>query len=458
MRWTSPGRLLLLLALASVVFGPSSLTAGPLPAEPPYDVVDLGVLDPTFPQTVPAAINALGEVAGYSYVALPPYGGWSPRAVLWRNGSLLDLGLPPGILSNEARSVNDSGEVAVIGQKAQGGAAPLLFADRDGDGTKEWSRVETPNDYAGYAYGINNAGRVVGMYGGYNRAFFLDSHVPGASLVDLHTLLDAFLPKNPILYASGAIAVNEPGDVLVDYYNGNGDQTAIFRQGTTTPQLLNPPGYESFRPVAFNASGQVVGLASRQEQNTNVTHAVVYDGSTLTKIEIPASTWIPQPKGIDGSGRVVGYYYANNATLCPFLYENGQATDLNDLLPPGSGWTLREANAINDAGEIVGTGRQDGVGEGRGFLLTHLTPARRIDNLIAMVEGFELPKGIANSFVTKLEHALAALEAGDTATACSELQAFVNHAEAQAGKKLTVEQAGQVIDAANAIRAVLGCS
>jgi probable HAF family extracellular repeat protein len=41
-----------------------------------------------------------------------------------------------------------------------------------------------------------------------------------------------------------------------------------------------------------------------------------------------------------------------------FLYQDGGMTDLNGLIPAGSGWVLSEALAINETGEIVG----DGVG------------------------------------------------------------------------------------------------
>ena len=42
--------------------------------------------------------------------------------------------------------------------------------------------------------------------------------------------------------------------------------------------------------------------------------------------------------------------------------------DLNDLIPPGSGWTLEDADSINWEGKIVGTGHHGA--EERGFLLT----------------------------------------------------------------------------------------
>jgi hypothetical protein len=109
--------------------------------------------------------------------------------------------------------------------------------------------------------------------------------------------------------------------------------------------------------------------------------------------------------------------------------------------------------------QIVANGHGPATGkEYRAFLLTPvLSPAEEIDQIITTIE-YQLPKGIANSFITKLEHARAALEAGDTGTACAELQASINHARAQSGKKLTVEQAAALVAEVEAFRAKLGCS
>ena len=80
-----------------------------------------------------------------------------------------------------------------------------------------------------------------------------------------------------------------------------------------------------------------------------------------------------------------------------------------------------------------------------------------INDLIALVESFGLPRGPENSLITKLDHALAAVEASDTATVCSDLTAFINECQAQSGKKLTADQANQLITAANQIKTDLGC-
>lgn len=77
--------------------------------------------------------------------------------------------------------------------------------------------------------------------------------------------------------------------------------------------------------------------------------------------------------------------------------------------------------------------------------------------IIDQVDSFDLPKGLDNALKVKLEKVLEAVEDGDIDTACSELGAFVNQVEAQAGKKLTVEQAQELLDAAALLADQLGC-
>jgi probable HAF family extracellular repeat protein len=65
--------------------------------------------------------------------------------------------------------------------------------------------------------------------------------------------------------------------------------------------------------------------------------------------------------GINNAGQVVGSY-SNSVTIVShaYLYSAGQFTDLNSLIPPGSGWVLNSSAAINDAGQIVGDGTYNG--------------------------------------------------------------------------------------------------
>jgi hypothetical protein len=86
--------------------------------------------------------------------------------------------------------------------------------------------------------------------------------------------------------------------------------------------------------------------------------------------------------------------------------------------------------------------------------------AAQVSQLIATVQSFNLLQGIANSLDAKLEKVLGALNdatSGNTAAVCNQLGAFINETIAQAGKKLTVAQADQLIAAAQQIQAVIGC-
>jgi probable HAF family extracellular repeat protein len=64
---------------------------------------------------------------------------------------------------------------------------------------------------------------------------------------------------------------------------------------------------------------------------------------------------------INDAGQIVGDARITDPTptsplYAPFLYSNGQITNLNSLLPANSGWTLVTATGINNQGVIAGTG------------------------------------------------------------------------------------------------------
>ena len=91
------------------------------------------------------------------------------------------------------------------------------------------------------------------------------------------------------------------------------------------------------------------------------------------------------------------------------------------------------------------------------FQVPSSSPPAQINDLIALVRSFDLPDGPENSFVVKLRTVLAALDAGDTGSACTALDSFISEAYAQTGKKLTSQQADQLITAARQISTGLGC-
>jgi hypothetical protein len=82
----------------------------------------------------------------------------------------------------------------------------------------------------------------------------------------------------------------------------------------------------------------------------------------------------------------------------------------------------------------------------------------QIGDLASVIQDMMLPGGTTTALNTKLQEAAAAIAAGDIATACGDLGAFVNQVDAQAEKKrLTRAQADELTADVLGNRNVLGC-
>lgn len=81
----------------------------------------------------------------------------------------------------------------------------------------------------------------------------------------------------------------------------------------------------------------------------------------------------------------------------------------------------------------------------------------QISDLITVVEELEVNRGTKNSLLVKLRLSERFIERGHERPACGQLRAFINQVEAQSGRKLTEEQAEQLVASAERIRAVLDC-
>ena len=151
---------------------------------------------------------------------------------------------------------------------------------------------------------------------------------------------------------------------------------------------------------SVNDSGAAAGAAFSVDFDELVdpnarSHAVLFNtDGTVTDLGVLPNDASSFALGINNSGSVVGFSDANlptftlqlTAIIYPpqssyraFFYTNGKMYDLNTLLTNGTGWSLSFATAINNAGQIAGTGLfqepNGGAIEQHAFLLTPVAPA-----------------------------------------------------------------------------------
>lgn len=167
-----------------------------------------------------------------------------------------------------------------------------------------------------------------------------------------------------------ALAVNDAGTIV-----GRGDfGTSPFRralkwQGTTMTTLKSlGAGLDS--ATAISESGLVTGAGLSPLDSKF--HAVLWEGNTVTDLGLfgsaPTSGY-----GVNDCATVVGDAVVNvglDIVDAVIWQDGGPAVALETLLPAGHGWDLRTAQAINDAGQIVGHGYRANMSGVRSFLLT----------------------------------------------------------------------------------------
>jgi probable HAF family extracellular repeat protein len=127
---------------------------------------------------------------------------------------------------------------------------------------------------------------------------------------------------------------------------------------------------------AINATGQVAGfsnIAGAQTEAIPANHAFLSgpNGGPLNDLGTLGGT-SSIAYGVNASGQVVGdSELPGDLVFHAFLYTaTGGMQDLNNLIHPGSGFTLLEATGITDLGQITGYDMNNITGQEDAFLLT----------------------------------------------------------------------------------------
>lgn len=307
----------------------------------PYTVKDLGTLGG--PGSFGFALNNLGRAAGASFDADADLHGF-----YW-DGGLREIAPLPEDTQAQAFAVNDN---------AQALAVSFDLGELKGHGLIWQDGIVTElGDIA--PRGINAAGAVAGYITlPWNPIPWVDhaARWDENGIHDLGTLGGSF---------STAAAISDAGR-LVGWSTSAGDQNvrATLWQNDVARDLGTLGGTQS-QAYDINENGQVVGYA---ETGAGKAHAFMFtldpNGNVIQRRDLgELGGDYSYAYAVSAAGHVVGVSNAH-----AFIWKDGVMTDLNDLLPPQSGWRLDAAWSISDAGAIAGTGVH--LGFPRAFLLT----------------------------------------------------------------------------------------
>jgi len=308
-------------------------------------------------------INGAGNVVGeYEAQNLLVIG-----AFWYHNGTNQDIGFLPGYVDAYGHGINDSD--AIVGWCDQYAGIERAFIYSNGVMHDLGTLGTLPNVGYSEAYAINQAGQVVGT------ATLTDTTINhavlwnGSAKTDLGALGGA-------THNSSAFGLNNMGVLVGESEVTNSIYAHAFSYSNNVMSDLGTlPGGAYSRANAVNDAGVIVGEADTSVGAGTAVHAFAWtnaagglqDLGTLGGAESSANA-------INSAGQIVGYAVDSNGVSRAFVYSDSKMLDLNDLIPPGSGWTnLESASGINDSGQITGHGYLTD-GSFHSFLLTPAEP------------------------------------------------------------------------------------
>ncbi len=336
--------------LACQLLGAASGQVGADKGQSRYTITDLGTLGGRFSSA--SDINESGQIVGVSNLL----GDTVSHAFLYSNGIMKDLKTLGGTFS-DASAINNSGQV-VGDASLTGDTASHAFLYRNGTMTDLGT---LPGGSLSQAHAINNHGEIVGGADTVDFAFHVFLSRNG-------TMSDLAVRVGDSSSFSSAFGINDSRQVAVDTIvstvNGS-QQHAVLYIGSTIQDLGVLKGHNFSFVRGINNSGQIVGGSS----NGDTTRAFLYRNGKMKDLGTLGGS-LTRADGINNRDQIVGFSLTRgDDAVHGFLFSEDKMQDLNKLVPAHSGWTLGEAFAINDNGQIVGSGTAPN-GENRAFLLT----------------------------------------------------------------------------------------
>jgi probable HAF family extracellular repeat protein len=336
---------------------------------------DLGALPPSESNCSTAlGINDRDEIAGTSTngkvdpILNTPEG----RAVLWKNGTIINLGTFGGTYS-AAASIGDRGQVAGFALNSVPDPYSIFGA----------LFLGSPNSTQTRAF-IWQSGRKqdLGTLGGPDAMIFSTGfmnqrgQVVGVSYTNStpgptgFPALDPFLWDGTKMIDLGSLggtfgfgfALNGRGQV-VGFSDLEGDVVAhpfFWDRGEMTD--IGTFGGSFGEADSLNDAGEVVG--GSYFAGDEIQHAFLWKHGSLKDLGVIPGNRCSHAYSINSRGQVVGLSGQCGFGIHAFLWEQGEMVDLNNLVFPKSDVTLVEAWLITDNGEIEIDGLPPGCDNG----------------------------------------------------------------------------------------------
>jgi probable HAF family extracellular repeat protein/autotransporter-associated beta strand protein len=311
-----------------------------------YEVIDLSVLLGTGSSSA-VDVNNKGQVIGQGPGGAFIYSYSSGTATYLSDTSAI------------AHGINNSGQVV-------GEASGTAFLYSGGTMSSLGSDTRA-------AYGINDSGQIVG-YGNFvvnvqgrtaDRGFVYN----GGDITVLGTLTPSSDTNQ--LFTSYAYSINNNGQVVgkASYQNYSTYNAFLYANGIMTN--LGTLGGTTSTANAVNNNEQIVGQAAT---STKPNHAFLYDnGMTDLGNIIFNGCYATNACDINNYGQIVGNAVGLSSGSTSFLYDGSTMMDLNSIIS-STNYYITSANAINDLGQIVATGKSfSNTSYYRALLLTPAT-------------------------------------------------------------------------------------
>jgi hypothetical protein len=347
-------RSLLVLSIVIALAAPATGRADPV-----YQIVDLGVVNPG-----DISSQGIGIASGGGVVTGLSLGSTGSNAYSWTPGGGL-VGLPnlasPSRPFGQGNAANNQGTIVGTGTSTSLGANPLPLVWQNG----AVSQLPLPAGQPfGRALGLNNAGVAVGSVGSGPGEVGVIYSGGAASIITTTTANGSFIRT--------AYGINDSGLVVgvgVDPSNLSRDVGFLYDSVHNTASEIGAlPGTNGAIALGVSNTGFVVGIST-----LNQVPRLPFIWSSATGIQpigLVPGTFVGDAHAVNASGWVVG---TDSGTFTvPFLFDGTTTFRLADLIDPASGWDLltnisSAAFGISDNGTIVGTGVHNG--QVRAFVL-----------------------------------------------------------------------------------------